>query len=68
LFARIYRWPKAMPQYTLGHEERVSRIEQGLAQHPGLFVTGSAYRGVGISDCVHEAEQLAKQILQFIKK
>jgi len=68
LFARIYRWPKAMPQYTLGHEERVSRIEQGLAQHPGLFVTGSAYRGVGISDCVHEAEQLAAQIFRYLKK
>ena len=66
--ARIYRWHKSMPQYTLGHEARLSRIEQGLAKHPGLFVTGSAYRGIGISDCVHEAELTAHKVLQYIKK
>jgi oxygen-dependent protoporphyrinogen oxidase len=65
---RIYRWHKSMPQYTLGHEARLSRIEQGLAKHPGLFVTGSAYRGIGISDCVHEAELTAHKILEFIRK
>jgi oxygen-dependent protoporphyrinogen oxidase len=68
LIARIYRWPKSMPQYTQGHEERLSRIEQGLARHPGLFVTGSAYRGIGISDCVHEAELTGHKILEFIRK
>jgi oxygen-dependent protoporphyrinogen oxidase len=66
--ARIYRWPKSMPQYTLGHEERLKRVEQGLAQLPGLFVTGSAYRGIGISDCVHEAALIAEQCLKSIKK
>jgi oxygen-dependent protoporphyrinogen oxidase len=57
-----------MPQYTLGHEERLSRIEQGVSRHPGLFLIGSAYHGVGISDCVHQAELIAEQILQFISK
>jgi protoporphyrinogen/coproporphyrinogen III oxidase len=68
LMARICRWHKAMPQYTLGHEARLSRIEQALAKHPGIFVTGSAYRGIGISDCIHEAELVAEQCLQFVKK
>jgi oxygen-dependent protoporphyrinogen oxidase len=68
LLQRIYRWHKAMPQYTLGHEKKLFRIEQGLAKHPGLFLTGSAYRGIGISDCVHEAELTAQKILQFISK
>jgi oxygen-dependent protoporphyrinogen oxidase len=68
LLTRINRWPKSMPQYTLGHEERLSRIEQGLAKHPGLFVIGSAYRGIGISDCVHEAELISEQVQQYIKK
>jgi oxygen-dependent protoporphyrinogen oxidase len=67
LLQRICRWPKAMPQYSLGHEERISRIERGLAKHPGIFLTGSAYHGVGISDCVHEADLLAEQIMRFIK-
>lgn len=66
--ARINRWPRSMPQYTLGHEERLTRIEQGLAKLPGLFVIGSAYRGIGISDCVHEAELMAERCLKFIKK
>jgi oxygen-dependent protoporphyrinogen oxidase len=65
---RIYRWKKSMPQYTLGHEERLSRIEGELSNYPGLFLTGSAYRGIGISDCVHEAELTAEKVLEFIKK
>jgi oxygen-dependent protoporphyrinogen oxidase len=68
LLSRIYRWKKSMPQYTLGHEERLARIEGGLAKLPGLFLTGSAYRGIGISDCIHEAELIAEQVLEFIKK
>jgi oxygen-dependent protoporphyrinogen oxidase len=68
LLSRIYRWEKSMPQYTLGHEERLARIEQGLSNYPGLFLTGSAYRGIGISDCVHEAELTVEQVLKFIKK
>jgi oxygen-dependent protoporphyrinogen oxidase len=64
---RIFRWHKAMPQYILGHDERLSRIGEGLSKHPGLFLTGSAYRGIGISDCVHQAELIAEQIMQFIK-
>lgn len=65
---RIYRWKRSMPQYTLGHEERLARIEQGVLKLPGLFLTGSAYRGIGISDCIHQAELTAEQCLKFIKK
>jgi oxygen-dependent protoporphyrinogen oxidase len=68
LLQRICRWPKAMPQYSLGHEERLSRIERGLAKHHGIFLTGSAYHGVGISDCVHEAELTAKAVLGFCRR
>jgi oxygen-dependent protoporphyrinogen oxidase len=57
-----------MPQYVLGHNERLSCIGQGLAKHPGLFVTGSAYHGIGISDCIHEAELMAEQCLRLIKQ
>ncbi len=64
---RIFRWAKAMPQYTLGHEKRLSLIERGLSRHPGLFLTGSAYRGIGISDCVHQGELTAQEVLKFIK-
>ena len=68
ILSRIYHWKKSMPQYTLGHEERLARIEGGLSNYPGLFITGSAYRGIGISDCAHEAELTAEQVLKFIEK
>jgi oxygen-dependent protoporphyrinogen oxidase len=63
---RIYRWKDAMPQYTIGHAERVAEIEALAARHPGLYLTGSAYRGIGISDTVREAEGTAKKVLDFL--
>jgi len=65
--ALIVRWEKAMPQYTLGHGEKLSHIERGLSKLPGLFLTGSAYHGIGISDCVHQGELIAEQVSQFCK-
>ncbi len=59
-FQRLFRWPRAMPQYTLGHLERVAVIEQRLAGLPGLFVAGNAYRGVGLPDCIASGEAAAQ--------
>jgi protoporphyrinogen/coproporphyrinogen III oxidase len=61
--ARIHRWPDAMPQYEVGHLDRMAAIDQACSRHPGLFVIGNAYRGVGIPDCVREAKQTAERIL-----
>jgi oxygen-dependent protoporphyrinogen oxidase len=63
VITRIYRWKDAMPQYTIGHDERVAEIEELTEKHPGLYLTGSAYRGIGISDTVREAEETAKKVL-----
>ena len=63
VLARVYKWINAMPQYTIGHEQRVSEIEALLEAHPGLYLTGSAYRGIGISDRVRNAEITAKKAL-----
>lgn len=57
---RVYRWPNGMPQYTIGHLDRLAQIEAGIEQQPGLFLAGAAYRGVGIPDCIHSAEQAAQ--------
>lgn len=65
VFHRIYRWHKSNPQYDVGHLERVERIEAALP--PGLFVTGSPYRGVGIPDCVHQAQQTAVQLIDQLQ-
>jgi oxygen-dependent protoporphyrinogen oxidase len=66
VIVRIYRWKDAMPQYTIGHEERIKDIEEITSRHPGLYLTGSAYRGIGISDTVREAESTAKKVLEFL--
>jgi oxygen-dependent protoporphyrinogen oxidase len=55
LFHRIYRWMDANPQYDVGHLERITAIEAALPR--GLHVTGSPYRGVGIPDCIHQAQE-----------
>ena len=60
-FHRIYRWWKANPQYDVGHLTRVESIEAALP--PGLYVTGSAYRGVGMPDCVHQSQQTAEKLI-----
>jgi oxygen-dependent protoporphyrinogen oxidase len=67
LLYRVFRWPRAMPQYTLGHLDRLAVIEKSLIQHPGLYVAGNGYRGIGIPDCIASGEAAAIQALTFIK-
>ncbi len=63
LLARVYRWERANPQYLVGHLERVDVMEQMLAPYPGLSLTGSAYRGVGVPDCIHQGTLTAERLL-----
>ena len=62
-FTRIYRYERAMPQYTLGHLERVARIDECLAQQPGLKLAGIAYHGVGVPDVIANAETAAEKVV-----
>jgi oxygen-dependent protoporphyrinogen oxidase len=66
VFRRIIRWPRAIPQYVLGHLDRLRRIESLLTGHPGLFLTGNAYRGVAMADCVEQGERVAAQVVAFL--
>jgi oxygen-dependent protoporphyrinogen oxidase len=61
--ARVDRWIGAMPQYALGHDDRVRRIESRLARVRGLALAGNAYHGVGIPDCVRSGEAAADAVL-----
>ena len=67
LLYRIFRWPQAMPQYTLGHLDRVAVIDQQLAEHPGLYVAGNAYRGIGLPDCIASGEAAAAAALKYVQ-
>jgi protoporphyrinogen/coproporphyrinogen III oxidase len=60
---RVHRHPRAMPQYDVGHLERVRALEAAVARHPGLALAGNAYRGVGVPDCIHGGERAAAALL-----
>jgi oxygen-dependent protoporphyrinogen oxidase len=62
--ARVVRWPAGMPQYEVGHPERVQRIERSLP--PGIVVAGQAYLGVGVSDAVRQGAEAADRVASFL--
>jgi oxygen-dependent protoporphyrinogen oxidase len=67
-FVRIFRHEKAIPQYTVGHGERLAQLGDKLREHQGLFLTGNAYRGIGLNDCVAAADRCAKEVVAFLKR
>jgi oxygen-dependent protoporphyrinogen oxidase len=62
-FHRIFRWPRAMAQYGVGHAQRIAEIQELAAEVPGLHLAGNAYSGIGIPDCVRTGKQAAEKIL-----
>jgi oxygen-dependent protoporphyrinogen oxidase len=64
---RITRWGGGLPQYTVGHLDRVARIRAAVATQPGLAVCGAAYEGVGIPACVATARAAASQVTEFLR-
>lgn len=62
LFVRVHRWPRAMPQYNLGHPERMDRVRARLEQLPGLLLAGAGYEGIGIPDCIHSGQRAAEAV------
>lgn len=66
-FVQIVRWPRAIPQYMLGHSARVAAIESRLPKHPGLFLGGNLYHGVAMNDCTEQSEILTERIRTFLE-
>lgn len=62
-FSKVTRWGGSLPQYAVGHVERVDRIERAVAAVPGLAACGAAYRGIGIPACIDSGERAAARIL-----
>jgi oxygen-dependent protoporphyrinogen oxidase len=63
-FSKVYRWFKGMPKYTVGHLDRVAVLDRTIAAHPGLHLIGCSYKGIGIGDCIHQAQIAAEKILK----
>ena len=63
VLTRVHRWERAMPQYEVGHLDKLARIADALAQFPGLEIAGSGYRGVGLPDCIRQGHEAAERLL-----
>lgn len=61
----VHRWPRAMPQYEVGHLDWLAAVDRALADFPGLLLAGSAYRGIGVPDCVRQGQEAAERIRQL---
>lgn len=66
-YSTIVRWPKAIPQYQIGHIERVRRITDRVVNYPGLFLGGNSYRGVSINDCTQDAQAICKAVVKYLQ-
>ena len=66
VFVKVVRWPRAIPQYELGHVGRVARIDAAAAGHPGLFLTGNALRGIAMGDCAEQGEVVSRAVLRYL--
>lgn len=64
VLTRVHRWPRAMPQYLVGHLEHLAQIERALGNHPRIMLAGAAYRGIGLPDCIRQGKEAAQTVLQ----
>jgi oxygen-dependent protoporphyrinogen oxidase len=61
---RLSRWPHSLPQYAVGHTQRIAEVEADLP--PGVVLAGAAYRGVGIPACIHDGREAARRLLEQV--
>ncbi|MBM7702667.1 protoporphyrinogen oxidase [Metabacillus iocasae] len=67
-FYIVTRWKEAMPQYTVGHQERLEVLNQQLeSELAGLYLAGSSYEGLGLPDCIDQGEEAVKKVLKYLK-
>ncbi|MGH7229098.1 MAG: protoporphyrinogen oxidase [Nitrospiraceae bacterium] len=65
-YVEVNRWERGMPQYTLGHLDRLEAIKVSLGGYKGLYLTGAAYRGVGIPDCIRDGSETAAEVIRHL--
>ena len=63
LFTEVAKWERSMPQYEVGHLDRVVEIENEVSKLPGLTLAGNSYRGAGIPDCIRSGEAAAEAMI-----
>ena len=68
IFARTFRWDRAMAQYETGHLERVAEMEKIIATMPGFHIIGNSFHGIGVPDCIKSARQAVEQITSAVSQ
>jgi len=69
LFSFVNRWPKAMPQYIVGHNEMIAKLKEDCHNHcPKLYLAGAAFTGIGVPDCIEQGEKIAYEIISKLRK
>jgi len=63
-YVRIFRYPRGIPQFVIGHPARMKQMESLLKAYPGLYFTGNAYRGVGLNDCVVRSHKVVMDMAE----
>jgi oxygen-dependent protoporphyrinogen oxidase len=63
-YVEVNRGERAMPQYTLGHLQRLDEIQKSLGPYPGLYLAGAAHHGIGIPDCIRDGSETAAAVLR----
>ena len=64
----MYRWHRGNAQHEVGHLDRMAAIDRALTRHPGLFLTGSGFRGVGIPDCVADGRKVGANAATWLQE
>lgn len=67
-YAEVNRWDRGMPQYTLGHLDRLDTIQRSLDRYPGLVLAGASYRGIGIPDCIRDGADAASGLVRLFTR
>ena len=67
-FVRIFRHHHAIPQYTRGHAKRLKALHDSLLETPDLILTGNAFYGVGLNDCVNASNQAAAKVIARLRQ
>lgn len=65
-FAHVKRWPNAIPQYTVGHVDRVAALDHARARWPGLFFTGNSLRGIALPECAASGDRVAAELVSYL--
>ena len=66
-YTEVHRWVRGMPQYVVGHQARVAKIQERLLPWPNLYISGAGLYGIGIPDCIREGNRIGESLVQSFR-